>query len=73
MYIDDLGLVTLDSPNHQKAWKMVASSIEAEYLLLSYPGPIEVPTLPAIAVFDRLVEKPVSERCTLVGIKIDSC
>jgi hypothetical protein len=73
MYIDDLGLATLDSPNHHKAWKMVASSIEAEYLLLSYPGPIEAPTLPAIAAFDKLVEQTVSERHTLIGIEIDSC
>jgi hypothetical protein len=74
MYIDNLGSATLDGPNHHKAWKMVASSIEAEYLLLSYPGPIEAPTLPAIAaLFDKLIEKPVSKRHTLVGIEIDSC
>jgi hypothetical protein len=74
IYTDDfLGSATLDSPNHQKACKMVASSIKAKYLLLSYPGPIEAPMLPAIAAFDKLVEKPVSECHTLVGIKIDSC
>jgi hypothetical protein len=73
MYIDDLGSATLDSLNHHKAWKMVASSIKAEYLLLSYPGPMEAPTLPAIAAFDKLFKKPVSERHTLVGIEIDSC
>jgi hypothetical protein len=60
MYIDDSGSATLDSPNHNKAWKIVASSIEVECLLLSYPGPIEAPTLPAIAAFDKLVENPVS-------------
>jgi hypothetical protein len=64
---------THDSPNHHKAWKMVASSIEAKYLLLSYPGPIKAPTLPAIAALNKLVEKPVRERCTLVGIEIHSC
>jgi hypothetical protein len=57
MYIDDLGSVTLDSPDHEKAWRMVTSSIEAEYILLSYPGRIDAPTLPAIAVFDKLVKK----------------
>jgi hypothetical protein len=72
MYIGDLGSATLDSPNHEKAWRMVTSSIEAEYILLSYPGPVDAPTLPAIAAFDKLVEKPISERQVLVGIKIDS-
>jgi hypothetical protein len=49
---------------------MVTSSIEAEYILLGYPGPIDAPTLPAIAAFDKVVEKPISERQVLVGIEI---
>jgi hypothetical protein len=45
MYVDD-GLSAVPDNEQNGVHKMVASSCEAAYLLMGYPGPIQDPTLP---------------------------
>jgi hypothetical protein len=57
MYVDDnLSAMIYNVPLIKQ---MVAASVEAIYLLLGYPGEITKPILPAVAAWDKMVDRPI--------------
>jgi hypothetical protein len=68
MYVDDNLSACIYEPPLIK--QMVAASIEAIYLLLGYPGTITQPILPAVAAWDKMVDRPICENRISLGVMI---
>jgi hypothetical protein len=71
MYVDD-GLSAVPTREANGVHRMVASSCEAAYLLLGYPGPIQNPILPPKMSWDKMEDIPVCPFRTSLGFDIDS-
>ena len=50
---------------------MACASVEALYMLLSYPGNIEAPSLPATIAIDKFLDRPLGETRISLGIGWD--
>jgi hypothetical protein len=70
MYVDDNLNACIYEPVLIK--QMVAASIEAIYLLLGYPGEITKPILPAVAAWDKMVDRPICENIISLGVMIQT-
>jgi hypothetical protein len=70
MFVDDL----LSACIRRKALiqRMIASSVEAAYLLLGYPGPIKDPILPPVMAWDKMEDRPVAPQRVALGALIDT-
>jgi hypothetical protein len=68
MYVDDNLFAIVYEPPLIK--QMVAASIEAIYLLLGYPGKITKPIIPAVAAWDKMVDRLISENIISLGVMI---
>ena len=67
MFVDDLLSATPRSKGDTD--KLLASSIEAVYILIGYPGPIQAPLLPPTMAWDKMVDRPVGPSRVSLGIK----
>jgi hypothetical protein len=70
MYVDN-GLSTVPANKPKRVHRMVASSCEAAYLLLEYPGPIQNPTMPPTMSWDKMQDHPVNLFRNSLGLAID--
>ena len=50
----------------------MASSMESAYILLGYPGPIEMPILPPTMVADKMVDQKIGPKRVNLGILFDT-
>jgi hypothetical protein len=70
MFVDDL----LSACLRRKALiqRMIASSVEAAYILQGYPGPIKDPILPPVMAWDKMEDQPVAPQHVALGARIDT-
>ena len=66
MFVDDGG--TAGPRSFCNMMLLVASSIEACYLLLGYPGPIQSPYLPPTMSWDKMVDRVIWIERVFLGI-----
>ena len=48
---------------------LIASSVEAVYLLLGYPGNLNKPELPATMAVNKMTERPVAPTRVSLGVR----
>jgi hypothetical protein len=70
MFVDDLLSAIIHKAKDIN--RLATSSIEAIYVLLGYPGPIEKPTIPAAAAWDKMVDRPIGEYRLALGYGFNS-
>jgi hypothetical protein len=67
MFVDDL-LISTCVRDTDKIKQMVCASVEALYILLSYPGNINNPELPAAIAIDKCLDRPLGETRISLGM-----
>jgi hypothetical protein len=65
MFVDDALSACLQDTETIK--RMICASVEALYMLLSYPGDITTPNLPATIAIDKFLDRPLGETRISLG------
>jgi hypothetical protein len=71
MYVDD-GQSAVLANDPTAIHTLITSSVEAAYILLGYPGPIQQPTIPATMSWDKMVDRPIRPSRECLGLVIDT-